>query len=132
MKQCGRCKESKPLSEYNKDKYTKSGYRSQCKECMSKERDKMKDYYKQWREQEEIKEIYRKYRKERYFLNKKKSDARNKARVLTSPDKCEKCLIIAKVQAHHDDYDKPLDVRWLCPLCHTAWHKENGEGKNGF
>lgn len=28
-----------------------------------------------------------------------------------------------KAQAHHDNYDKPLQVRWLCPLHHTAWHR---------
>lgn len=27
------------------------------------------------------------------------------------------------VQAHHDDYSRPLDVRWLCQPCHHEWHK---------
>lgn len=34
---------------------------------------------------------------------------------------CEVCGVV-KVQAHHDDYAKPLDVRWLCAEHHRALH----------
>lgn len=30
-----------------------------------------------------------------------------------------------KVQAHHCDYNKPLDVIWMCQKCHHEWHKNN-------
>jgi len=32
------------------------------------------------------------------------------------------------IQAHHEDYDKPLEVIWLCHPCHVAVHCE--ERKN--
>lgn len=37
------------------------------------------------------------------------------------PAPCEKCGE-PKAEAHHDDYAKPLAVRWLCRRCHVAHH----------
>lgn len=37
---------------------------------------------------------------------------------------CERCGASSNVQAHHDDYSKPLDVMWLCPTHHGERHKE--------
>ncbi len=28
-----------------------------------------------------------------------------------------------KVDAHHEDYAKPLVVKWLCRSCHVSLHK---------
>lgn len=129
MKQCGRCKEVKIFGDFNKDKYSKSGYRSQCKECMTKERMALRDHYKQWRDSDEKKLWYSEYRKSRYQKDKLKVKARNAARSLERMP-CEKCGSSDTVHAHHDDYSKPLDVRWLCPQHHREWHQENGEGLN--
>lgn len=35
--------------------------------------------------------------------------------------KCEICGSL-RVDAHHDDYSKPLEVRWLCRRHHQQWH----------
>lgn len=49
---------------------------------------------------------------------------------MTKPLSCEQCHSSSGLHGHHDDYSKPLEVRWLCPACHKAWHDENGEGIN--
>lgn len=36
---------------------------------------------------------------------------------------CEVCG--AKAEAHHDNYDEPLQVRWLCFRHHREWHKNH-------
>lgn len=49
---------------------------------------------------------------------------------LVRPDKCDICGDKRRVVAHHDDYAKPLEIRWLCFYCHKAWHNANGPGRN--
>lgn len=40
-------------------------------------------------------------------------------RLVKQPCRCGEI----KVEAHHDDYSKPLDVTWLCTACHVAAHR---------
>ena len=40
------------------------------------------------------------------------------------PDKCSKCGKTRKVEGHHEDYDKPFEVIWLCKSCHWILHTE--------
>lgn len=35
---------------------------------------------------------------------------------------CEECGKVETVEAHHDDYEKPLDIRWLCKHHHNLHH----------
>lgn len=35
---------------------------------------------------------------------------------------CENCNYWGKLNAHHEDYEKPLEVIWLCYSCHKLKH----------
>jgi predicted DNA-binding protein YlxM (UPF0122 family) len=75
-----------------------------------------------------------------FFRNGSRADQRAhditekaiKSGKLAHPGKCEKCGSTGEfrdgrtaVQAHHDDYNEPLRVRWLCQPCHHEWHRNN-------
>ena len=45
---------------------------------------------------------------------------------------CERCGAGREgneIQAHHEDYSKPLDVVWLCTVCHGKRHREIKKSK---
>jgi len=48
-----------------------------------------------------------------------------------TPKPCESCGA-SPAQAHHDDYSRPLDVRWLCPPCHAAHHKAERQARQAI
>lgn len=54
-----------------------------------------------------------------------KIKATKKARAIKIPEgkKCEICNINLATQKHHEDYSKPLEVKFLCRKCHMILHR---------
>ena len=55
----------------------------------------------------------------RQRMNARKSASSAQRRGLLTPQPCEVCGSL-DVEKHHEDYDKPLQVRWLCRADHAA------------
>lgn len=129
-KVCTKCSAPKPAAEFY------SGHAA-CKECTKA---RVRANYASKREQYAAYERVRSRRPERkaQVINGQKrwrAQAPDKYRARTAVGNALRdgritktpCEVrgTTKVQAHHDDYAKPLEVRWLCFRC----HREHGHGQ---
>lgn len=136
MKECFKCKTIKPLTEFYKHPRMADGHLNKCKECnrndATKHRnqnlEKVRAYDRaRGKESKRIKastEITRAWREEDARRNRAHTAV---ARAIRNGDlvraPCIRCGEQKSV-AHHEDYDKPLEVMWLCQPCHKQRHKE--------
>ncbi len=137
MKTCKDCKEQKDISMFYKSRSMLDGHLNSCKECIKagvrKNRAENIEYYREYdrvrggRQTREYLSIYRAKFKRKYRAHNMVNNAIRDGKLFSEP--CETCGD-GKAHAHHDDYARPLNVRWLCAAHHKEWHKENGEGKN--
>jgi Bacillus phage endonuclease len=44
--------------------------------------------------------------------------------MLIRPSQCSRCFKEGKIEAHHEDYMKPLEIIWLCRSCHGKEHRK--------
>ncbi len=138
-KECFKCGGVKPLHEFYKHKGMKDGHLNKCKACnkidaaehRAKNIDRIRAYDRD-RGSRQGSEYNREYRTRYPKKYKAQTMVGNHLRAGNlHKESCEVCGIDGAV-AHHDDYDKPLNVRWLCQAHHKQWHSENGEGRNGI
>jgi hypothetical protein len=86
---------------------------------------KQKEYLETEKGKQKHKEQAKKFRAE----NPEKIAAQQKCRkaikkgIIQRPDACSECKIFCKPDAHHQDYNKPLEVVWLCKSCHLKVHQ---------
>ena len=136
MKECFKCKTVKPLSDFYKHSKMADGYVNKCKECnkndvtehRNKNLEKIREYDRaRGKESKRLKataEITRAWRAEdsrRAVAHSSVARAVRNGTLARQP--CCRCGD-AKTVAHHEDYDKPLEIVWLCQPCHKQRHKE--------
>jgi hypothetical protein len=138
-KECFKCHLVLPLGDFYKHSQMKDGRVNKCKACNKKDvtenrKDKIEYYraYDRHRGNRKSVEDMREYRNNypaKYKAVTMVNNAIRDKRLFKEP--CEACGNKEHIHAHHDDYAKPLNVRWLCPPCHFDWHAKHGEGING-
>ena len=91
-----------------------------CRACQTKRLKQYRDRNKQ-----KIRSIVKKYETNNktkvLCWAKIKQAVKNKT--IKKPVCCEVCGQGKKLDAHHKDYTKPLEVMWLCRTCHKNLHK---------
>lgn len=137
------CSTDKPLEEFHKRKASKDGHSSLCKQCQrDRDRVRFSDPVVRAAHNEKCKEYQhgdgkliagaakRRYHKKHEKKRKAHNKVNNAIRYgKLSKGPCEVCGA-EKVVGHHDDYDRPLCVRWLCERHHKEWHLVRGEALN--
>ena len=135
-KQCFKCNTVKSLSEFYKHPAMKDGYVNKCKECnkndvtanRNKNIEKIRAYDRERsknperiKSTTEITKAWRAEDKRRGRAHSAVSFAIRSGTLVRRP--CIRCGDEKSV-AHHENYDKPLEVMWLCQPCHKQRHKE--------
>lgn len=157
MKKCFKCGIEKQLNEFYVHKQMADGHLNKCKDCTKKDsfgrnekeiekrkerdrnrpnaKERVKKNCERLKNNQEARERNNQKKKEWYQKNKHKKNANLKvARALLNGtiiklSNCEKCGSSEKLEAHHENYNKPLDVIWLCIKCHNNRHKEINKEK---
>lgn len=135
MKRCFKCGEVKPLDDFYKHARMKDGRLNKCIACTIVD---VREHYGRTRAMRLEYERQRNKRPERkrqlvsassrqrqrkptqYAAHSVVNAAIRSGRLERKP--CEVCGTTERVQAHHDDYSRPLDVRWLCVMDHKRLH----------
>lgn len=134
-KKCITCGIEYPLSFYYKDHRNLDGLYNRCKKCHQRATNKFRIEHKELYRQYEVKYYEESgmgvYTRQKYYKQIKARQIINNALVAGTMVKypCVVCNDI-KSEAHHEDYDKPLEIWWLCKKHHMLRHKTIKEDYN--
>lgn len=131
MKECFKCGEEKPLSAFYRHKGMLDGRLNKCIECAKRdvsqhraaniEKIRAYDRGRGNRQPPEYMRQWRMKSPEKYRAHMKLNNELRAGNMTKKP--CEVCGSDDRVHGHHDDYSRPLDVRWLCASHHSEAHK---------
>lgn len=136
-KHCSKCGIPKLLSEFFASRRSSDGRKSQCKDCDTETENVIRWNKANRRRKTLVTAQWRKAHPESVLISSRRDFAKRdpeklrarhklryavrKGRLVRQP--CERCGA-TPTHAHHHDYSKPLDVRWLCRRCHRMEHPE--------
>jgi len=126
---CNICRQPKPLSRYYKHPRGKCGVSGPCKICFkARARANRLKRVEHWRahdrergsrQSSEYTRQWRKNNPEKWKAICAVNNAIRNGKLIKRP--CEVCDD-PESKGHHDDYNKPLKVRWLCQAHHSEHH----------
>jgi hypothetical protein len=93
-------------------------------------REQIAAYKKAYKASARGKDVDRRYEerhRDKHLARRAIDNAVQNGRII-KPDRCSECGAKCLPHGHHDDYTKPLDVRWLCARCHVEVHRQRGVG----
>jgi hypothetical protein len=106
----------------------------QGRKYYNEHKERLKKYYKEWRSkqgprkwtdnQKKANIEYRKMFPEKVKCWEMVRAAMNRGEIKRA-DLCFKCGKPGKVEAHHKNYNFPLDIIWLCAFCHKLESNKN-------
>lgn len=135
-KACFKCGEVKSLAAFYRHKMMADGHLNKCKECAKAdvrrhraESPNPRAYdRKRYREDPERRRKIAESAERRRKANPGKVNAQQRVRravksgKLERPSTCSRCGEGGRIEGHHHDYSKPLEVEWLCARCHRREH----------
>lgn len=135
LKTCFKCHTKKPLVEFYAHPAMSDGRLGKCKKCtkadVTRHREANVEQIREYDRTRHLASEKREQRRRWAKANPHKISAQKKAQRAIAlgeltKQPCEACGE-AKVDAHHDDYTKPLAVRWLCRRHHRQHHANEAE-----
>ena len=137
QKRCRTCKTDRPFPAFARHNGSRDGYRQDCRECLRTGRRQPTCETEDQRAQRK-----RRQSRQKWQRSHREALARHQARFpkataatravqaairsgrITPPKECQAadCRVVGRLEAHHNDPVRPLEVLFVCPAHHRRGH----------